>query len=360
MTVEAEPARRGGGEQFATCGLCERQGACFYPHLPGERFECNLVIVAMMNSLERVAGRLEQLLGARCVTGACRATLQKSSLVALFVLAPMGPHEALHLVAHDRFLEPALVRVMLVDSAQPPLGSLDEVVASVAARMAAEHSDAVEPLTIADDTLYWLRVRTLGGDLELQVLEALRRAWTAEAPWGLDKKACTHVVDVLVSWGHYYVGVWVLPSANRQAPTPSEYWVAQMNMAGKARPGKPEIPQHPKLPPLTEPICRAFFKLEEAIERAGVPLRSDWLCVDVGSSPGGWTQSLARRLKLASLTEAEAEEAGGVNPNPDQQRGHVWAVDPGVLEAEAHGTNVTRVPMIAQEAVEALQVGGAM
>ena len=39
-----------------------------------------------------------------------------------------------------------------------------------------------------------------------------------------------------------------------------------------------------------------------------------------------------------------------------RQRGHVWAVDPGVLEPAAHGSNVTRLPMIAQEAVEALHV----
>jgi len=134
--------------------------------------------------------------------------------------------------------------------------------------------------------------------------------------------------------------------------TPAEYHVTQMDLSGRVRPGKPDIPQHPALPQLTEPICRAFFKLEEALERARVPLRSDWLCVDVGSSPGGWTQSLARRLKLAALAEAEADEEGLV-----RQRGHVWAVDPGVLEPAAHGSNVTRLPMIAQEAVEALHAG---
>lgn len=114
--------------QFAVCGLCERESECFYPHTPGERFPCNLVVVVSMNTLERVANRLEQLLGGPVVTGACRAAVTPSSLMALFVLAPMGSNEALHLIAFDRFLEPALVRVLLVDSEQPPLNSLDDVV----------------------------------------------------------------------------------------------------------------------------------------------------------------------------------------------------------------------------------------
>jgi len=119
--------------QFAVCGLCERESECFYPHPPGERFECNLVVMVNMNAMERVANRLEQLLGGRVVTGACRATHRPSSVMALFVLAPMGANEAVHLIAFDRFLEPALVRVLLVDSQQPPLTSLDDVVSDAAA-----------------------------------------------------------------------------------------------------------------------------------------------------------------------------------------------------------------------------------
>ena len=36
-----------------------------------------------------------------------------------------------------------------------------------------------------------------------------------------------------------------------------------------------------------KPMSRAYFKLEEAADRAGVPLSSDWQCVDVGAAPGG-------------------------------------------------------------------------
>jgi len=141
------------------------------------------------------------------------------------------------------------------------LSARSSQVATIQERMAAEHSEAVEPLTLGDETRYWLRVRTMGAEAELKLLGALRSAWTSEASWGLDKVACTHVVDVIRSWGHYYVGVWVLPSCNKGDVTPAEYHVTQMDLSGRVRPGKPDIPQHPALPQLTEPICRAFFKV---------------------------------------------------------------------------------------------------
>lgn len=158
--------------------------------------------------------------------------------------------------------------------------------------MAQEHSEAVEPLTIGHDTRYWLRVRTMGAEAELKLLDALRSAWTEEASWGLDKVACTHVVDVIRSWGHYYVGVWVLPSCNRASVAPAEYWVTQMNLSGRARPGKPDIPQHPALPPLTEPICRAFFKVRAYAPSAAAPAAASRV-----SSP---KPTLAQRLDFAA------------------------------------------------------------
>jgi hypothetical protein len=132
-----------GCAQFAVSGLCEREGECFYPHVPGERFECNLVVMVNMNAMERVANRLEQLLRGPVVTGACRATHTKSSVMALFVQAPMGVNEAVHLIAFDRFLEPALVRVLLVDSQRPPLNSLDEVVSDAVSPNPISHTNAM-------------------------------------------------------------------------------------------------------------------------------------------------------------------------------------------------------------------------
>ena len=73
--------------------------------------------------------------------------------------------------------------------------------------------------------------------------------------------------------------------------------------------------------------CRAFFKMEEAAARGGIVVGAGWRCVDVGASPGGWTQWLTRRL-----AEAEAalhdRDGDSVETAARSGRGHVWSVDP--------------------------------
>ena len=41
--------------------------------------------------------------------------------------------------------------------------------------------------------------------------------------------------------------------------------------------------------------CRAFYKLYEALHRFDVPLKEGMKAIDVGASPGGWTQCLVER-----------------------------------------------------------------
>lgn len=45
------------------------------------------------------------------------------------------------------------------------------------------------------------------------------------------------------------------------------------------------------------PVNRAEFKLREAIEEFKIELKSDWRALDIGASPGGWTQVLAEKVK---------------------------------------------------------------
>ena len=93
------------------------------------------------------------------------------------------------------------------------------------------------------------------------------------------------------------------------------------------------------------PMCRAYFKLEEAADRARLPLKADWKCVDVGAAPGGWTQWMSDRLtRLKSVTcDASPERTDG--------GGFVWAVDPGVLELSPFPSNVAHVQKKAELAV---------
>ena len=94
-----------------------------------------------------------------------------------------------------------------------------------------------------------------------------------------------------------------------------------------------------------KPMCRAYFKLEEAADRAGVPLSSGWQCVDVGAAPGGWTQWISDRLT------ATATERGKDGKDTFNSAGRVWAVDPGDLELRPFPTNVAHVKKKAELAV---------
>jgi hypothetical protein len=92
-----------------------------------------------------------------------------------------------------------------------------------------------------------------------------------------------------------------------------------------------------------KPMCRAYFKLEEAADRASLPISAEWKCVDVGAAPGGWTQWISDRL--VSATEGDREE------NAHSECGGVWAVDPGNLELSPFPANVTHVQKKAELAV---------
>jgi hypothetical protein len=70
---------------------------------------------------------------------------------------------------------------------------------------------------------------------------------------------------------------------------PAELGAMELEAHGP-RPTKPKMVEH-CLIPMEAPLSRAYFKLDEALERAQVPLMSHWLCVDVGASPGGHLSS---------------------------------------------------------------------
>jgi hypothetical protein len=101
-----------------------------------------------------------------------------------------------------------------------------------------------------------------------------------------------------------------------------------------------------------KPMSRAYFKLEEAADRAGVPLSSDWQCVDVGAAPGGWTQWISDRLTATATERGKDGEDGEDGKDALASRaGRVWAVDPGNLELRPFPTNVAHVKKKAELAV---------
>jgi predicted rRNA methylase YqxC with S4 and FtsJ domains len=53
----------------------------------------------------------------------------------------------------------------------------------------------------------------------------------------------------------------------------------------------------------TAVVCRAYYKLREAVRRSGqtLPLPPGTVALDVGASPGGWSEFLARACQVCVL-----------------------------------------------------------
>merc|ERR1712232_858991 len=82
-------------------------------------------------------------------------------------------------------------------------------------------------------------------------------------------------------------------------------------------------------------LCRAFFKLDEALLRfpSICILEPGGTALDIGASPGGWTQVLASRVG---------------------KDGRVFAVDPGALTIDPLPASVTHLQAKLEDAVTQL------
>lgn len=78
-----------------------------------------------------------------------------------------------------------------------------------------------------------------------------------------------------------------------------------------------------------EPINKSYYKLREAINRFDVELKKDWTVLDVGASPGGWTEYLSDKV------------------------GKIIAVDPGELKIDEK--NIKYIPELVEDCVAQLK-----
>ncbi|MFB6088241.1 MAG: FtsJ-like methyltransferase family protein [Candidatus Aenigmatarchaeota archaeon] len=78
-----------------------------------------------------------------------------------------------------------------------------------------------------------------------------------------------------------------------------------------------------------EPINRSYYKLKEAVNRFNIDLKSDWTVLDIGASPGGWTEYLSDKV------------------------GKVVSVDPGKMKIE--GDNIIHIPEMVEDCTEELE-----
>ncbi len=79
----------------------------------------------------------------------------------------------------------------------------------------------------------------------------------------------------------------------------------------------------------TGPPSRAYLKLWEAFTRLGVRPGPGDRCLDLGSSPGGWTWVLAGLgAEVTSVDKADLAPAVSALPNVRFERGSAFAVEP--------------------------------
>jgi len=77
------------------------------------------------------------------------------------------------------------------------------------------------------------------------------------------------------------------------------------------------------------PPSRAYLKLWEALTLMGGPPAPDARCLDLGSSPGGWTWVLAEQAaEVVSVDKASIDPALSSRPNVDYRAGSAFALDP--------------------------------
>ncbi len=57
-----------------------------------------------------------------------------------------------------------------------------------------------------------------------------------------------------------------------------------------------------------EPVCGAYYKIEEAIQRFNIPVSKTWNVLDIGAAPGGWSQYLCgRTAKVIAVDPANLQ-----------------------------------------------------
>jgi 23S rRNA (cytidine2498-2'-O)-methyltransferase len=80
------------------------------------------------------------------------------------------------------------------------------------------------------------------------------------------------------------------------------------------------------------PPSRAYLKLWEALTLAGQRPAPGDLCLDLGSSPGGWSWALAQMgARVISVDKAPLDPAIARLPNIEQRRESAFALDPAAI-----------------------------
>ena len=395
---------------FSRYGVCHRDldrdrdpdaPECWFPHPPAPPARARLAIQCELGASERVASRCRDLIGPDAVVDAARADLSRSGECVLLVRGPdEHEHEAgapsassrsraaaadLRRLTADPHMLASTRRVYPLEgghaSTSIPYETFDALVDALRAYVPATLNAVAAAVPSGRARA---RARCFPKSATRAVAKALESGSESESTREerrFDMCAgsgdATHALDVVCVAGRAYVSVWAYgdvperkPSLGRSATSsdsaPSES--APFNSAPFDSAPPTGIATWDDLVNHAERVktrrrsrraaCRAFFKMEEAAARGGIVVGAGWRCVDVGASPGGWTQWLTRRL-------AEAEGAlhdrdgDSVETAARSGRGHVWSVDPGALTLDPWPRNATHLAVKGEDAAEAIRADAA-
>lgn len=282
---------------FVARGRCERGASCWFPHVEPvvRRDGVGVVLQVTATHRERTSAYVRHVAGAdlRSLHEARARGLNRNGDGLLLLDVPRAVVERL---VSDPILSLALRRAYAVS------WTGDSLAAAVA--HARDALDALPPPS-APDAATTVRVQAYPPRDEAGIVEALDAAGAGAAPrrWALSRARADVTVSVVGVDGVLYVGV-------SPADDPTVRIGAMSSMQG-------EVVAAASPRGAAPPLCRAFYKLWEVARRTGAlaagraGAAGGPAAVDVGASPGGWSQFLVQQAGF----------------------GRVFAVDPGEVDA---------------------------
>lgn len=347
---------------FSRYGVCDRGDACWLRHrsMAASGFEHGVVMMVDAELAARHATRCAETLGAEAVTVVTRTALGRKNVDFLIgiSLPDMDAGETLRRMFET---EPHGMAKTKRTFAFPRKGAIR---ASFADENEDERGDAIERwLEIAMETMVsevedgaraYARVRAAPKWLEKNITRAMdsifeRRgeALRVSPPGGgVTSRDCTHFIDAVHMYGRTFVSIWKSRGACERATE------CASSSAGFIESDAPKLPKRGEATmydlavdhsirlqdfrsEVQSSSCRAYFKLHEALLRAGLPIKEHWNCVDIGAAPGGWTRVLSERATT----------------------GMIWAIDPAELALEPMPGNAIHLQVLAHDAVETVREG---
>lgn len=341
----------------ATYGHCARGRGCWLRHdvVPERAFGAGgVVLMADSESSLRHLGRCREILGADAVTVGGRTALGRRGVDVLLMISSGDACGTLRRLYEAEPHGMAKTRRTLAFPRDAPRASfVEDDEADAAMERWMETTMASMENDVGPDGRAYLRVRAAPKWLEKKIYGALdaiieRRGESLRVSppgRGVSSRDCTHCLDAVSLYGRTFTSIWRTRGVYEDAR-------GEETRSGFPEPDAPKLPKrgdatmddlafvYPLLlqdfrSDVRSSSCRAYFKLHEALLRAGVPVKDDWNCADIGAAPGGWTRTLGERVTS----------------------GVVWAIDPAELVLDPMPVNVKHLQVLAEDAVQTVREG---